>query len=67
MELDNPELLLLEIEGILNDFKCIRNKIASKLIQLKLEFNRISSDQDEHIPQNLENFIEYVSKTGTYV
>jgi len=45
MELDNPQLLLLEIE----------------------EFNRNSSDQDEHIPQNLENFIEYVSKTGTYV
>ena len=45
----------------------ILNAFGTKLIQLKLEFNRISSDQDEHIPQNLENFIEYVSKTGTYV
>lgn len=31
------------------------------------EFNRTSSSQDEQIPQNLENFIEYVSRTGTYI
>lgn len=43
--MENPELLLLEIE----------------------EFNRTSSSQDDKIPQNLENFIEYVSRTGTYI
>jgi serine/threonine-protein phosphatase 4 regulatory subunit 2 len=43
--MENPELLLLEIE----------------------EFNRNSNAQDDRIPQNLENFIEYVSKTGTYI
>lgn len=31
------------------------------------EFNRTSNSQDDHISQNLENFIEYVSKTGTYI
>jgi len=40
--MENPELLLLEIE----------------------EFNRTSGSQDDQIPQNLENFIEFVSKTG---
>lgn len=43
--MENPELLLLEIE----------------------EFNRASDTQDEKLPQNLENFIEYVAKTGTYI
>lgn len=33
----------------------------------RIEFNRTSSSQDEAIPQNLENFIEYVSRTGTYI
>lgn len=43
--MQNPELLLLEIE----------------------EFNRASDAQDDKLPQNLEKFIEFVSKTGTYV
>lgn len=43
--MENPELLLLEIE----------------------EFNRASDSQDDKLPQNLENFVEYVSKTGTYI
>lgn len=43
--MENPELLLLELE----------------------EFNRTSNSQDDQVPQNLENFIEYVSKTGTYI
>jgi serine/threonine-protein phosphatase 4 regulatory subunit 2 len=43
--MENPELLLLEIE----------------------EFNRTNNTQDDKLPQNLENFIEYVSKTGTYI
>lgn len=43
--MENPELLLLEIE----------------------EFNRNSGSDDDQIPQNLENFIEFVSKTGTYI
>lgn len=43
--MENPELLLLEIE----------------------EFNRSSGSEDDQIPQNLENFIEFVSKTGTYI
>jgi len=43
--MENPELLLLEIE----------------------EYNRNTNCQDHQIPQNLENYIEFVSKTGKYV
>lgn len=35
------------------------------LLELE-EFNK-KADQDDQIPQNLENFIEFVSKTGTYI
>ena len=36
------------------------------LIVQNLEFNR-STEEDKLIPQSLENFLEHVAKTGTYM
>lgn len=36
------------------------------LLELE-EFNRSNIQEDKVIPDNLENFIEYVSKTGVYI
>jgi len=38
-----------------------------ELLLLELEEFSKRAEQDDLIPSNLENFIEYVSKTGTYV
>ena len=74
-EMENSEALLLELEGKTYSLKFKQNLnlkieyIRTLLIVyffFELEFN---SNNDEHkqINSNLENFIEQVAKTGTYM
>jgi hypothetical protein len=65
--MENPELLLLEIEGNLNNPSEQLANLKHSFTLLKIEFNRMSSTQSAPIPQNLDNFIEFVSKTGKYM